>query len=92
MTEKENKEEREAFLNDDTDRLLSLDEVAARMRTSRALVSALVEAGALPVLRFRRDRRVPKSVFNRFLTEHIGEDLYTLVNMKEEVQRCGDGS
>ena len=89
MTEKENKEEREAFLNDDTDRLLSLDEVAARMRTSRALVSALVEAG---VLRFRRDRRVPKSVFNRFLTEHIGEDLYTLVNMKEEVQRCGDGS
>lgn len=42
---------------------------------------------------FRRDRRVPKSVFNRFLAEHIGEDLYTLVNMKEEAQaRCGDGS
>ena len=74
-------EKREAFLNDDTDRLLSLDEVAARMRTSRALVSALVEAGALPVLRFRRDRRVPKSVFNRFLEAHIGEDLYDVAGL-----------
>lgn len=71
--------ERAAFLNDDTDRLLSIDEVALRLRSGRDLVEKLLAVGALQALRFRKNRRIPKSVFNQFIAEHVGEDLYEVV-------------
>ncbi len=76
--------ERTAFLNDDTDRLLSIEEVALRLRSGRDLVEKLLAVGALQALRFRKNRRIPKSVFNQFIAEHVGEDLYEVVEAAGE--------
>ena len=68
------KDEKPVF-DDDTDRLLSIKEVAERMRTGQAFVNQLIDAGLLKALKFKRDRRVPKSIFNKFIADHVGEDI-----------------
>lgn len=69
------KEKPEVLILDDADRLLSVAEVAARLRTTQPFVRALIEHGLLGAIRFGSNRRVPKSELGRFLAAHLGEDL-----------------
>ena len=46
---------------DDTDRLLSLEEVRIRLKTSSRIVSKLINSGVLPVIKVNSSRRVRKS-------------------------------
>jgi excisionase family DNA binding protein len=73
------KKDEKLVFNDDADRLLSIKEVAERMRTGQAFVGELINAGLLKVLKFKRERRIPKSVFNKFIADHVGEDLYEVL-------------
>lgn len=79
MTEKPKRN----FPDDGTDYLLSIDEAASRLRTSRSIVVRLVQAKLLKTLRFRREHRIPKSVLNEFIKEHLGEDVYELLESVE---------
>ena len=64
---------------DDADRLLSIAEVAARMRTTQPFIRELIVQGFLGAISFGGNRRVPKSELARFFTAHLGDDLPTLV-------------
>lgn len=68
---------------DDGDRLLSLKEASERLRTSDVFISRLINAGLLPCLRFRKNRRVRKFALNEFLKKHEGEDLYEVLEEAE---------
>lgn len=68
---------------DDTDRLLSVEEVAERLRTGKQFVRSLINAGLLPALSFRRNRRVRKMSLNKFLEEYDGQDLYEVLEGKQ---------
>jgi DNA binding domain, excisionase family len=68
-------DKKEAVFSDDTDRLLSIEEAAARLRTSRAFVSNLINTGMLPALKFGTNRRIRKVAFNAFLEKNDGCDL-----------------
>ena len=48
-------------VHDAVGRLLTVREVAARLRVSRATVYRLVQAGALPVLRVSNSIRIPEA-------------------------------
>jgi DNA binding domain, excisionase family len=78
MTEQGKKDKKELIL-DDADRLLSIEEAAARLRTSHTFVSKLIDARLLPAIRFGKNRRIPKSLFNQFVVAHVDEDLPTVV-------------
>lgn len=71
------------ILLDDTDRLLSVEEVADRLRTGKQFVRSLINAGLLPALSFRRNRRIRKVSLNRFLEEYDGQDLYEVLEEKQ---------
>lgn len=68
-------EKKEVVFSDDTDRLLSIEEAAARLRTSHGFVSDLINAGMLPALKFGTNRRIRKATFNEFLKKNDGCDL-----------------
>lgn len=68
---------------DDGDRLLSLKEASERLRTSDVFISRLINAGLLPCLRFRKNRRVRKFALNDFLKKHEREDLYAVLEEAE---------
>lgn len=68
---------------DDTDRLLSVEEVAERLRTGKQFVRSLINAGLLPALSFRRNRRVRKMSLNKFLEKYDGQDLYEVLEEKQ---------
>lgn len=68
---------------DDTDRLLSVEEVAERLRTGKQFVRCLINAGLLPALSFRRNRRIRKVSLNKFLEEYDGQDLYEVLEGKQ---------
>ena len=71
------------FPDDGTDHLLSIAEAAARLRTSSKIVTRLIRAGLLKSLQFRREHRIPKTVFNQFIADHLGEDIYKLLESVE---------
>nr|DAL84882.1 MAG TPA: helix-turn-helix domain protein [Caudoviricetes sp.] len=71
------------ILQDDTDRLLSVEEVAERLRTGKQFVRSLINAGLLPALSFRRNRRIRKVSLNKFLEEYDGQDLYEVLEGKQ---------
>ena len=71
------------ILQDDTDRLLSVEEVAERLRTGKQFVRSLINAGLLPALSFRRNRRVRKMSLNKFLEKYDGQDLYEVLEEKQ---------
>ena len=71
------------ILQDDTDRLLSVEEVADRLRTGKQFVRRLINAGLLPALSFRRNRRIRKVSLNKFLEEYDGQDLYEVLEGKQ---------
>ncbi len=76
-------EEEKNLIPDDADRLLSLEEVGERLGAGRQFVGRLVRVGLLHTLAFRRIKRVPKSELARFIQEHLGEDIYDLLETRE---------
>jgi excisionase family DNA binding protein len=54
-------------VHDAVGQLLTVSEVAGRLRVSRATVYRLVQAGALPVLRISNSIRVPEDALDRDL-------------------------
>lgn len=74
---------KEEIIPDDTDRLLSVEEVAERLRTGKQFVRSLINAGLLPALSFRRNRRVRKMSLNKFLEKYDGQDLYEVLEEKQ---------
>ena len=70
------------LIMDDTDGLLSVEEVAERLRTGKQFVRRLINAGLLPALSFRRNRRIRKVSLNKFLEEYDGKDLYEVLEGK----------
>lgn len=75
---------RERILPDDADRLLSLDEVSARLKTSPANVARFVRAGLLTTLRFGNYKRVRKVTLNEFLRRYDGQDLLAVLEGAEK--------
>lgn len=65
---------------DDADRLMSLDEVRIRLRTSPKIVAELVSKGLLKTLRFGNSKRVRKATFNAFLAKYDGQDLLEVLS------------
>lgn len=76
-------EEKKTLIPDDADRLLSLEEVGERLGSGRLFAARLVRVGLLNTLAFRRIKRVPKSELARFIQEHLGEDIYEILEMRE---------
>lgn len=74
---------KERIIMDDADRLLSLDEVAARLKTSSANVARLVRTGLLTTLRFGHYKRVRKVTLNEFLRRYDGQDLLAVLEDRE---------
>lgn len=74
---------KERIIMDDADRLLSLDEVAARLKTSSANVARLVSTGLLTTLRFGHYKRVRKVTLNEFLRRYDGQDLLAVLEDRE---------
>ena len=69
---------------DDTDRLMSLDEVAARLKTSNVIVAGLVKTGLLTAIRIGPYKRVRKLTFNEFLRQNDGKDLKEILEGAEK--------
>lgn len=74
----------ERIIPDDADRLLSLDEVAARLKTSQSNVARLVRSGLLTTLRFGNYKRVRKVTLNEFLRRYDGQDLLAVLEGAEK--------
>lgn len=74
---------KERIIMDDADRLLSLDEVAARLKTSSTNVARLVRTGLLTTLRFGHYKRVRKVTLNEFLRRYDGQDLLAVLEDRE---------
>ena len=70
---------------DDGDRLMSLDEVQARLKTSVHVLKRLLDQELLMPVYFGRRRYVRKYTLNRFLAKLDGKDIETLL---QEPDRC----
>ena len=68
---------------DDAERLMSIEEVATRMRTPYPVVKKLVDKGYLDALFFKKQIRIPKSFFAEFLQKAKGKDIYKLIKGAE---------
>jgi excisionase family DNA binding protein len=62
-------------VHDAVGRLLTVREVADRLRVSRATVYRLVQAGALPTLRVSNSIRVPNEALEQAITSTAGVPL-----------------
>lgn len=69
---------------DDADRLMSLAEVAARLKTSNDIVARLVKTGLLTALRIGPYKRVRKLTFNEFLRQYDGQDIKAILEGAEK--------
>ena len=69
---------------DDADRLMSLAEVAARLKTSIDIVARLVKTGLLTALRIGPYKRVRKLTFNEFLRQYDGQDIKAILEGAEK--------
>lgn len=83
MEAEKEKREKRAFRDDGADFLLSVKEAAERLRTSDKIIKRLINAGLLKSLQFRREHRIPKSALNRFIGEHLGHDVYEILENAE---------
>lgn len=72
------------LISDDAERLLSLEEVGERLGSGRPFVVRLIHAQLLRALSFRKIKRVPKSELARFVQAHLGEDIYAILEAKEQ--------
>ncbi|MHA7180391.1 helix-turn-helix domain-containing protein [Arthrobacter sp. MDB2-24] len=55
--------------NNSTENLLTVAEIAARMRVSKMTVYRLVQSGAMPGIRFGRSYRVTESAVQQYLED-----------------------
>lgn len=83
-------------INDDTDRLLSINEMADRLNISIASMTKIMNNGYLPFVKCGRmgrnggiRRYVRKVTFNKFLEQLEGQDLKTFIDDKEEIPGHG---
>lgn len=83
-----NQEIEKIYMSDNTDRLMSIREVAERMRTSKSFVADLINTGLLQCLSFKGQRRMIRKVtFNRFLEEYDGKDIFAEVEaVKQKIK------
>ena len=65
------------------DRLITQKEVAARLGTNQAFIKRLLDTNLLPCIRFGRYARISVYALTDFIREHQGEDLHSLVDVKE---------
>ncbi len=83
----ENNQTKEKLIADDADRLMSLEEVALRLKTSPPVVRKIIDVGLLSVCKFRGGiRRVRKVTFNKFLDFLDGKDLEELLNEYQKLK------
>ena len=68
----------DSLILDDADRLMSIEETASRLGTSRKVVTKLIQGGHLAALHFHRETRVPKTFLGRFIEECAGKDVLDL--------------
>ncbi|MDF2883827.1 MAG: binding domain, excisionase family protein [Clostridiaceae bacterium] len=66
------------------DYLLSVSEVAERLKTNRNFVYKLLDKGILKCL-VMGSKKIRNSEINRFLSEYEGKDLTDLSNIKEVI-------
>lgn len=64
---------------DDADRLMAIDEVAERLKTSPSNVVRLINNGVIAAIRFGRRRYIRKLTLNAFLEKIEGQDLGKLL-------------
>ena len=65
------------------DRLISQKEAAARLGTNQAFIKKLIDTSLLPCIQFGRHQRISIYVLTEFIREHQGDNLHTIVAMKE---------
>ena len=65
------------------DRLISQKEAAARLGTNQAFIKRLIDTSLLPCIQFGRHMRISIYVLTEFIREHQGDNLHTIVAMKE---------
>ena len=65
------------------DRLISQKEAAARLGTNQAFIKRLIDTSLLPCIQFGRHKRISIYVLTEFIREHQGDNLHTIVAMKE---------
>ena len=65
------------------DRLISQKEAAARLGTNQAFIKRLIDTSLLPCIQFGRHKRISIDVLTEFIREHQGDNLHTIVAMKE---------
>lgn len=70
------------------DQLLSTDEVAKVLLTTRDFVNRILNAGLLLPLYFGRNKKVPTSMLNDFIRAYAGRDIIAEVE-RIEAERKG---
>ena len=82
-----NSEIEKVYMSDNTDRLMSIREVAERMRTSKSFVADLINTGLLQCLSFKGQRRMIRKVTFSFLEEYDGKDIFAEVEaVKQKIK------
>lgn len=68
------------FIADNTtDRLMNVEEVAARIKCGPDIVRALIRYGLLKAVKIKSRYRIRSFRFNQFLEELEGRDLYKIL-------------
>lgn len=84
--------EKVVMFPDDADRLMSIAETAARLKTSPPVVSRLIKSGLLRACYFGKCTRIKKTTFNAFLAQCDGKNIIRLLEDREkedkEVTTC----
>ena len=70
---------KKSTIYDDADRLMAIDEVAERLKTSPSNVARLINNGVIAAIRFGRRRYIRKVTLNAFLEKIEGKDLGKLI-------------
>lgn len=66
---------KKSTIYDDADRLMAIDEVAERLKTSPTNIARLINNGVIAAIRFGRRRYIRKFTLNAFLESVEGKDL-----------------
>lgn len=66
---------KKSTIYDDADRLMAIDEVAERLKTSPTRIAALINGGFIRAVKFGRRRYIRKFTLNAFLESVEGKDL-----------------
>ena len=70
---------KKSTIYDDADRLLTIDEVAQRLKTSPERIAALINGGLTRAVKIGRGRYIRKYTLHAFLESIEGKDLYDML-------------